>query len=251
MSPLSSPLIAPLASGLGIRITGTSMQDNIRNPGVQTASVMAFLERFPDVDILFPLMDTSIEARCLGCPSEFGDRVPVVTAHPFPDPDAVCGLAVPDPLSSTPMATSIEVASRLSRETGRKTASFVVGPVTLAAHLMGPTALVKTALRDPAGFGRVLDHCSWLIRPYAEALAAAGASHLVVLEPQLIFFSPAVYVRSARERIEGLCSGLPSPVLHVCGDTTRHLEELGRTANVEALSLDAAVDLPSALDMIP
>ena len=72
-----------------------------------------------------------------------------------------------------------------------------------------------------------------------------------MLEPQLIFFSPAFYAHHARARTESLCSGLPFPVLHVCGDTNRHLEELCRTPNVEGLSLDAAVDFAGALKKTP
>ena len=153
----SATLIAPVASGLGIQLTRTSMQENIGNPGVQTASVLAFLDRFPDVDIVFPVMDTSVEARALGCPSEFRGRVPVISSHPFSGPEALHDLAVPDPQSCGPMAANIEVIARLNRETGKKTAAFVVGPVTLAAHLMGVTGLVRLFRRDAAALEDVLD----------------------------------------------------------------------------------------------
>ncbi|HOS98096.1 MAG TPA: uroporphyrinogen decarboxylase family protein [Deltaproteobacteria bacterium] len=244
-------LIAPVASGLGIRITGTEARENILSPDVQAASVTAFLDRFPDVDIVFPVMDTSVEARALNCPFEFKGRVPVISGHPFEDPDALNGLSAPDPQACETMADNVRVVARIARDTGRPVGAFVVGPVTLAAHLLGATCLVRLAARDTSAFGGVLGNCLRFIRPYALALAAAGASHIAILEPQLIFFSPAVYERSVRSRIEDLACGLPSPILHVCGDTRRHLAAFALTAHVQVLSLDAAVDFSAALDATP
>jgi len=42
-----------------------------------------FFKRFPDIDILFPIMDTSVEARAVGCPFEFKENVPVITEHRY------------------------------------------------------------------------------------------------------------------------------------------------------------------------
>jgi uroporphyrinogen decarboxylase len=244
-------LIAPVASSLGSRLIETQGKDSLLSPEVQAASIHAFLERFGDVDIVFTLMDTSVEARALSCPFEFRGRVPVITAHPFEDPAALNDLAAPEPHACTAMADSIAVVSRIAGTCGKPVGCFVVGPVTLAAHLLGATSLVRLALREKDTFEGVLDDCLRCIAPYASALAAAGASYLAVLEPQLIFFSPAIYERSVRSRIEELCSALPSPILHVCGDTSRHLGAFGRTRHVESLSLDAAVDLAAALERTP
>lgn len=244
-------LVAPVASCLGARLTRTSMEDNILSPRVQVSSILALVERFPGIDLVFPFMDTSVEARALGCPHEFKGRVPVVSAHPFADPGQIAGIETPDPYESEPMHNMIEVTGEIARVCERPVMSFVVGPVTLAAHLMGVTALVRLAAGNPAAFSEVLENCVRIVEPYGRALASSGASGVVILEPQLVFFPPRTYEQAVRPAIERLARALPRPALHVCGDTRRHLAAFGLTRHVECLSLDEAVDFAQAKDSIP
>ena len=246
-----SPLIAPVASGLGIQITRTTVMENILDPKVQIASLKAFLSRYPDVDLVFPVMDTSVEARALGCPSKFKGSVPVITGHPYSTPQAIAGLAAPDPMKNLPMRTNIEIVTWLCRESGKKTVAFVVGPLTLAAHLIDIKELVRLTVKEPGTFDEILSHCLRFSKPYAAAYADAGVSSVAILEPQVGFFSPAIYERSIRSKIEDLARTLPSPILHVCGNTTRHLASLAGTHFVDGLSLDASVDFAGSLEKIP
>ena len=244
------PLIAPLASGTGIRLTKTAMHANIEDAATQTASINAYLARFPQVDLVFPIMDTSVEARAVGCPYEFKDTVPVITTHTCADVDAVEALPIPDPFVTECMRVNIAVVQGLAAAP-RGVGAFCLGPVTLAAHLMGITALVRIAMKQPEVFERVLDHCVLIIRPYARALVDAGAGTLIVLEPQVNAFSPRIYERSIQAALEDMASTLPGPVLHVCGDTNPHLAAFARTAYFRGLSLAAKVDFRAALDAHP
>lgn len=248
MSPF--PIIAPLASSTGIRLTGTPMRANIENAAAQLASIQAYLARFPRVDLVFPIMDTSVEARAVGCPSEFKDTVPVITAHPCADAAAVEALPIPDPQTTACMRVNIDVVQGILAA-GRTVGAFCLGPVTLAAHLMGITALVRIAMKAPEDCARVLAHCTRIILPYARALIAAGARTLIVLEPQVNAFSPRIYEHSIRTALEDLASALPEPVLHVCGDTNPHLASFARTRHFSGLSLAAKVDFCAALDAHP
>jgi len=56
-----------------------------------------FFKRFPDIDILFPIMDTSVEARAVGCPFEFKENVPVITEHRYKTIESIVRIPVPDP----------------------------------------------------------------------------------------------------------------------------------------------------------
>lgn len=246
-----SPLIAPIASSMGMQLTRTSMQENIASLSCRIASVDAFLKRFPDVDMAFAIMDTSVEARSAGCPSEFKGSVPVITGHPFISPSDLELLKIPDPLKDKAMRPNIDLVRHLAATSGKDVAAFVIGPVTLSAHLLGITPLVIASRKHPPGFEKVLNHCTKFIRPYAEDLAGAGASYIVVLEPQVIFFSPAVFESSISPFLEELASGLPRPVLHVCGDTTRHLRAFAHLRYFDILSLDTKVDFPRGLADVP
>ncbi len=245
------PRIAPLASSTGIRMTGTHLRDNINDAKTQTASVLAFLRRYPDVDMVFPIMDTSVEARAVGCPFVFKDSVPVITDHISASPYAVTALDIPDPHKEKAMRVNIDVVRSLASAGKTPVGCFVIGPVTLAAHLMGMTPLVRTAMNDSDGFWELLVHCTCIIRPYAQALQDAGASAVMVLEPQIGMFSPRIYEKSIRNVLEEFALGLVDPVLHVCGDTNKHIGLFAQTENFLGLSLDAPVDFAASLAQVP
>lgn len=237
------PQIAPLASSMGIRLSRTCIKDNILDADTQIRSVLDFAERFPDIDLFFPIMDTSVEARALGCPFEFKDSVPVITNRMCATASEVMRLDTPDPRQAEGMRTNIDVIQAVTAALDKPVGGFVIGPLTLAAHLMGITSLVKMAMKAPDAFVGILSQCVRTISPYAQALQQAGASVVVVLEPQAGFFSPRIYVSSIREALEDLAAGLHEAVLHVCGDTTSHAEFFARTQGFAGLSLDAPVDL--------
>ncbi len=245
------PCIAPIASSMGIRLAGVPAEEAIHNPETQAEALAAFLKRFPDIDIAAPLMDTSVEARTLGCPWEFKGRVPVITGHICTDADAVDRLRFPEPDDAPPMQVGIKAVRNLTRLTNKPVAAFVVGPVTVAAHLMGLPALIRAALKDAPGFARILDRCAAVITPYAKALAEAGAQAIIMLEPQIMAFPPAVFTNSIRTHLDGIASQLPSPIMHVCGDTSRLCEAFAGTEHLFGLSLDAPVDFRKILDETP
>jgi uroporphyrinogen decarboxylase len=251
MIDMKYPCIAPLASSMGIRMTGTSVRDNINDAHTQVKSILAFLGRYPDVDIVFPIMDTSVEARAAGCPFIFKDSVPVITEHVYANPYAVSSIDIPDPYKTRSMRVNIDVVRFLAAEVKKPVACFVIGPVTLAAHLMGMTPLVRTAMNDRDGFWESLVHCTYIIRPYAQALQDAGASLVVVLEPQMGMFAPRIYEKTIKDILEEFTIGLFDPVLHVCGDTNRHIPLLAQTQNFMGLSLDAPVDFAMNISQYP
>jgi len=241
------PLIAPLASSMGIQLSETSIKDNISNPNIQIKSLENFFKRFPDIDILFPIMDTSVEARAVGCPFEFKENVPVITEHRYKTIESIVRIPVPDPNKTPCMKLNIDVIRGLSKIKPKSIISYVIGPVTLAAHFMGITDLIKLAMREKDLFHNTLKHCNKIIKPYAEALVNAGASSLIILEPQVGIFSPKTYRESIRKHLEQLAYGLPNIILHVCGNTTPHLLDFAATDNIPGLSLDFLVDFETAL----
>jgi len=133
-------------------------------------------------------MDTSVEARAVGCPFEFKENVPVITEHRYKTIESIVRIPVPDPNKTPCMKLNIDVIRGLSKIKPKSIISYVIGPVTLAAHFMGITDLIKLAMREKDLFHNTLKHCNKIIKPYAEALVNAGASSLIILEPQVGIF---------------------------------------------------------------
>jgi uroporphyrinogen decarboxylase len=239
-SPL--PLIAPLGTSMGIRLIKAEAREALFHPSVHAEAVDAFLKRFPDIDLAFSLMDTSIEARAMGCPYEFLGRVPAISAHPCASPDEVSALKIPEPREADPMRINLESVAKIRTLTGKPLVSYVVGPATLAAHLCGITNLIKISRRDAGGFKRILEHTGAISRRYAECLIKTGADFIVILEPQALIFSPGTFDDALRPAVEKLAEGIPQSILHVCGDTNRHASAFARTAGITGISLDWQVD---------
>jgi uroporphyrinogen decarboxylase len=239
-SPL--PLIAPLGTSIGIRLIKAEAREALFNPSVHAEAVSAFLNRFPDIDLAFSLMDTSIEARALGCPYEFTGRVPAISAHPCGSPDEVCALKIPEPWEIDSMRINLESVAKIRTLTGKPLVSYVVGPATLAAHMCGITSLIKISRRDAQGFERILGHTSAISRRYAECLIKAGSDFIVILEPQALIFTPKTFADAIRSAVEKLTADIPQAILHVCGDTSRHAAAFVQTTNIIGMSLDWQVD---------
>lgn len=247
---MKSPLIAPLGSGMGIKLINAAPSDAIFNPNVHAAAVDAFSRRFPAIELSYSLMDTSIEARALGCPYVFKGRVPAISAHPGAIGD------LPDPWKTEAMRVNLEAVTQIRGLTAKPLVSYVVGPVTLSAHIYGTTPLMMHSRRNKPEFEAILAQAVAVVKPYAAALCKAGADYIVILEPQALGFSPTVYSESIAGPLGELASAIPRAILHVCGDTTRHVSALVRTANIMGLSLDAQVnfgaltDIPDGLTLI-
>ncbi|MCK4252473.1 hypothetical protein KAX97_13575, partial [candidate division WOR-3 bacterium] len=94
----------------------------------------------------------------------------------------------------------------------------------------------------------VLNLCNRFILPYGKALVNAGAFSIMVLEPQVVIFSPSIYKTMIQTYLEGLIRDFANPVLHVCGNTTKLLPHFAQMNHLSGLSLDALVDFKTSLD---
>jgi|GEM_PF-1304585 len=243
----SFPVIAPLCASLGVQLTLTSIAENLECSNTHISTIAALSNHFSDIDVIFPIMNTSLEAGALGCPIEYKGGRPVVTGHPYTTDAEIENITIPDPYSVPCMKTNIEIIQQLSSLVDKPVAAYIVGPVTLAVHLMGINTIAFFALKDGDSFLKMIDLCSEMLLPYANGLAQAGASVMIVLEPQIANFSPSIYDTLIKNKLEEFVKGLPNPVLHVCGDVTRFIPYFAATRYFAGLSLDAMVDFEECL----
>ena len=248
MKKLQYPLIAPIGSAMGISLIGAEAHDIIFNADAHADAALAFVSRFPETDIAFTIMDTSIEARALGCQFEMKGRVPAITKHEFISSDELLSLEVVEPENNIPMKINIDSVKNISRNISKPLASYVVGPATLGAHLFGITNLIKLSRRDAEEFDKILKFTSTIIEKYAKVLCGAGAEYIIILEPQAVVFSPEFYNKAIKKHVENIAETLEKAILHVCGDTSRHVADFAATKNIDLISLDWQVDFGAAKD---
>ncbi len=202
-------------------------------------------------DLVRVPFDQTIEAELFGCPvspgslqencsvkgavAKIGEAIP-----PVPNPESGGAQAV------------IRAISLLRKRTGDEVAVLggVVGPFTVAGHLLGITQILLNSVTHPTGLLPFLVMAGKFAAEYALRQVQAGADAIVVedMAASLELTSPRIYDEIILPHQKRLIESIPAPViLHICGNNTPILSKLAETG-AQALSLDAKTDLNAAVE---
>ena len=170
----SDRLVAPLAGYPGVRLAGRSVREALHDATVQLEALKSLEERLRP-DIVFPLLDLTVEAESMGLGVNFHDKLPPSLAQQkLPMLDRFYALGLPDPEKAGRMPVFLEVAEGLSARGGRMSGAYVTGPLTLLAQLLGTGELLDRVKLGHPQRAPCLHH---LHRgEYAAALAARRTS---------------------------------------------------------------------------
>jgi uroporphyrinogen decarboxylase len=251
-------LVAPLMGFPGVEMIGSTIKLAQQNFGEHYKAVRGLVDAFHP-DLIFPLMDLSVEANALGRYTIFprGESATV--------PKDTFSIAELDRLSRI----NITFDSRLmgfvetlrmmsvSLPSGVLRGAYVVGPFTLAGLMMGADDTVMATILDPEGLHRLCHFTTEKIQEYIQLLLAAGADVICILEPTAVMLSPeqfsefsAIYIRHITTSFKYSRANF---VYHTCGDTMHLVEKMVR-AGVHGVSLDSAdvgVDLSAVASRLP
>jgi len=146
-------------------------------------------------DGLIVLADSTLEAEACGCEVVWQDDEPTVVSHPLSAEGTTSPpIAVDGVEKRGRLAVVLEAARRLAAVIGKDVALFpaVTGPVTLAAHLRGPS--FWTDLDEaPDRANQTLELAGQVIVRVARQYLDAGFEQLFVSDPLLGRVDPAHY----------------------------------------------------------
>ena len=251
-------LVAPLVGFPGVKITGSTIKLAQQNYREHFKVLKALSETFKP-DVIFPLMDISVEANALGrftvFPKEESATVPK-DSFVLSDLEKFESI---DILSDSRVLTYVETLKLM--ETGLPASVFrgayVTGPYTLAALLMGAEEAAMSTILNPEELHKVSDLATKKIRDYVEFLISSGAQIICILEPSAMMLGVDHFEEFSMryvQTISEVCKGSDvTSVYHICGNTM-HLVEKMCEAGVDALSLDsseAGVNLIEVAERIP
>lgn len=244
-------MVAPLAGYPGVKLIGHSVREALNDAGVQLAALGA-LEKVLRPDMVFTLLDLTVEAESMGLGVDFFERMPPsLSDQKLPKLERFYELGPPDPERAGRMTLFLEVAEGLAGE-DRICGACVTGPLTLLAQLIATEELLERVklgddLTEPLGF------TTSVIAGYAAALAAR-ADVVVVVDPTAEALKAEEYGSFYRPFMSGLAGIIRSSgaicLLHVCGDVTHLLDELTLTG-VDGICLDSKVNLQREITRIP
>jgi uroporphyrinogen decarboxylase len=248
----SSRIVAPLAGYPGVRLIGRSVREALHDAGTQLGALGA-LEKRLRPDIVFTLLDLTVEAESMGLSVDFFEKMPPSLAEQrLPKLERFYELGLPDPEKDARMPVFLEVAEGLAVDEGRMSGAYATGPFTLLAQLLGTEELLDRvrlgdSLTEPLAFA------TSVVGEYAAALAAR-VDMIALVDPAAEALRAEEYGSLCRPYVSGLAGIIRSSgalcLLHVCGDITHLLEELALTG-AEGICLDSKVNLQREIAKMP
>lgn len=248
----SRRMAAPLAGYPGVRLIGGSVKEALNRSIVQVEALKRLEEKLRP-DIVFTLLDLTVEADALGLGVQFFEKKPPsLGARAVYDMESLYELDVPDPTQSARMPVFLRVAEELAAGDGRMCGAFVTGPLTLLSQLLGMEELLELVkagapLSDPLSFTLSV------VGEYAAALASR-VDLVVIVDPASKVLGPSEYNSICKPYIGGLVGIIRASgaecLLHVCGDVSHLISEIALTG-VGGVFLDSPVDLQREVEKLP
>jgi len=251
-------LVVPFMGFPGLSITGVSIKLAQQNYGEHFRAVKALADRF-EPDVIFPLMDLSVEANALGrytvFPKNDSATVPKDTYH-LEELERLRRVNISYDMRligyvKTMQLMNIGLPGSIAR------GAYVAGPYSLAALIMGADDAAISTILEPEKLHELCQLATESIQQYIRLLIGAGAEIICILEPSAVMLGPDQFsefsTRYVRHLAESCRYNGVNIILHVCGDTM-HLIELMAGCGANAISLDGpetGFDLPAVAGKVP
>jgi len=245
-------MVAPLLGLPSLNMTDCTVKLAQQNYAEHFRAMKAIADTFAP-DVIFPLMDLSVEANALGRYTIF--------------PRTHSATVVKDRFSADELINADRI--RISCDTRLRgyvetlklmsiglpdsilKGAYVAGPYSLAALIMGAEEAAMATVLDPDELHGLCRFATNKIEQYIRLLVAAGTQVLCILEPSAVMLGPDQFSAFSADYVNHIVrsceySGVAT-VYHTCGNTM-HLVGKMVEAGVDGVSLDspeAGVNLPA------
>ncbi len=245
-------LVAPLVGFPGLNMTGCTIKLAQQNYGEHYRVVKAVAETFKP-DVVFPLMDLSVEANALGRYTVFPKAESATVVKDAFSPDELAADSQINISFDTRLLGYVETVKLMSIGLPPEVlrGAYVSGPYSLAALIMGADEAAMATIMDPEVLTQVCEFATGVIQIYVRQLIAAGVQIICILEPSAVMLGPGHFEQFSSSYVKAITDACRytgvSTIYHTCGNTM-HLVQRMADAGVDAVSLDApdaGVDLPA------
>jgi MtaA/CmuA family methyltransferase len=220
---------------------------------VLAESQVTVAERF-GFDYVSAISDPAREASDLGATVEWFDNQPpaIVESRALLDKKSKLeGLRPPDLAASGRMRDRVEAVRLLAERTGATliVEGWVEGPCAMSADLRGLNTLMLDFFDDTPFVEALFEFTVRLELEFARAQVEAGATLIGVGDAAASLVGPKLYLEHVlpwEQRLIAAIHALGVPVrLHICGNTKRVVEGMGRTG-ADIIDLDFPTPLGHA-----
>lgn len=204
-----------------------------------------------ECDCGFACMDKVAIAEDLGFESEDSGIVVNVVPHSFDTLADVEAFPWNISLNGTHAKAELAHVSKWFANDPKLHGGGCFGPLTVTACILGVENCCRMVRKKPTVIHAILRRVTDFMILLAREEARCGADCFWIAEPVAALLSPAACHRFCTPYLKEIydASGVPG-VLHVCGDTTPHMQALFDTG-AQMISLDYCTDLPAYLAQAP
>lgn len=252
-------MIAPLMGFPGVELIQSNIKLAQQNSEIHFKAIKKLVNRFSP-DIIFPLMDLSVEANSLGQYTIF----PQTDTAVVPKPENGFCFDTLDQLKEINLSMDSRVNAYIETMKFMKVGlseslikgAYVTGPYTLTSLMLGANDAAIATLTRKSDLHRLCEFVTEKIQEYIRLLISAGAEIICYLEPSAVMLGPdqfeefsSFYIRYLNESCR---YSRVNTIYHTCGNTM-HLIKKMTDSGVHGISLDspeAGVDLSEAAGMI-
>jgi MtaA/CmuA family methyltransferase len=256
--PTDSLPLMPITMMFACDLIGAQYRDYARDHRVLVEAQLAVAERF-DFDHVSAISDPTREASDLGGVVEWFDNQPpaIVESRALLGEKAkLANLRLPDPAAPGRMRDRVEAVRMLAAASGttRIVEGWLEGPCGMSANLRGLNTLMLDFFDDPPFVEALFAFTVRMEIEFARAQVAAGATLIGIGDPAASLVGPKLYaqfVLPAEQELIAAIRALGVPVqLHICGNTKRIVEGMGRTG-ADIIDLDSPTPLGHARRAMP
>lgn len=249
-------LVAPILGLPGVRLCDTNVKLAQQNASEHFRVVKTNVETFAP-DVVFPLMDLSVEANALArytvIPVNETATVPKTDFHI----DDIEQLRRIDISYDARMASYVDTLRlmKIGLPENVVKAAYTIGPYSLAAMIMGAQDAAMATILQPENLRELLMLATETIHEYIGMLIRAKADPIVILEPTAVMLGPDHFTEFSGNYVKHLVDSYRevNMVYHTCG-STMHLVERMAESGVHGLSLDSnerGIDMVDVAQRIP
>lgn len=251
-------LVAPLVGFPGVNLVDTSIKLAQQNYGEQYKVIEALVKRYHP-DIIFPLMDLSVEANATGRYTIFPVNDSATVVHHDFSYDEIASMRQIDYQKDTRIFGYVKTLRLMNENLPADVVrgAYVIGPYSLAGLILGANQAALATMLDKENFHRLVRFAADMINQYANFFIDVGAQLICILEPTGVMLGPTQFKEFSGDYIKAMTAnwrqrGVPA-VLHVCGNSMHLVAEMC-AAGVDGLSLDApetGVDIVKVAQQVP
>jgi uroporphyrinogen decarboxylase len=222
-------VVAPLVGFPGLNITGCTIKLAQQNYGEHFRAMRAIAETIAP-DVVFPLMDLSVEANALGRYTVFPRAESATVVKDAFSVDDVTAHGQINISFDTRLLGYVETVKLMSIGLARTIikGAYVTGPYSLAALIMGADEAAMATLLHPDDLDAVCQFTTEKIQHYVQLLIAAGAQVICILEPSAVMLGPDHFGRFSAAYVRHLVDSCRytgvSTIYHTCGNTMHPIE---------------------------